>query len=156
MDKSDRAYLREELSKRFIPHLQSLDFEPAKNPVKGDGRSIHPFGTFVRRRDTTSDVIEIQFDKRSKPSFVINFRRDPPTLIKGEQFVGAGNARLPKLTEFGAERLRWAESFRLTPRPKSASWFYDADILWFSVPENMQQGGRRPVDEPVSPGRSLV
>jgi hypothetical protein len=123
MDKSNRAYLREELSKRFIPYLQSLDFEPAKNPAKADARSIHPFGTFVRRRETVSDVIEIQFDKRSKPRFIINFRRDPPELNKEGQFVGARNLRLPKLTEFGAERFRWAESFRLTPRPKSANWF---------------------------------
>jgi hypothetical protein len=80
-------------------------------------------------------VIEIQFDKRSKPSFVINFRRDPPALIKGEQFVGAGNARLPKLTAFGAERLRWAESFRLTPRPKSASWFTMRTFFGFRSPK---------------------
>jgi hypothetical protein len=73
MDKSNRGYLREELSKRFIPYLQPLDFESAKNPVKADARSIHPFGTFVRRRESASDIIEIQFDKPSKPSFIINF-----------------------------------------------------------------------------------
>jgi hypothetical protein len=135
MDKSNRAYLREELSKRVIPYLQSLDFEPAKNPVKADARSIHPFGTFVRRRESASDIIEIQFDQHSRPSFIINFRRDSPELIKEGQFVGARNARLPKLTEFGAERFRWAESFRLTPRPKPASWFTMRTFFGFRSPK---------------------
>ena len=123
MDKSNRGYLREELSNRFIPYLQSLGFEPDENSTKADGRSIYPFGVLVRSHGTKSDVVEIQFDKYQRPKFIINFRRRPPKLLAEGQGSGPRNTRLPKLTEFGAARFRWAEAFRLTPRPQSARWF---------------------------------
>ena len=123
VDKSNRAFLREELSRRFVPYLQSLGFEPDQDLAKADGRSIFPFGMFVRKHGSMSDVVEIQFDKYLRPRFIINFRKEPPELIKEGQGIGPRNARMPKLTEFGAERFRWAESFRLTPRPQSARWF---------------------------------
>lgn len=123
MDKSNRAHLREELSKRFIPHLQSLGFSRDGDSGKADGRSVFPFGTYIRKHGATSDVVEIQFDKYSRPKFIINFRKKPPRVIPEGEGIGPRKARLPKLTEFGAARFHWAESFRLTPRPQSARWF---------------------------------
>ena len=135
MRKSDRAYLREELSQRFLPYLRSVGFEPAEDSSKPDGRSIFPFGTFARKHGSTSDIIEIQFDKYSRPRFIINFRREPPELIKEGQGIGPRNARLPKLTEFGAARFKWAQSFRLTPRPQSARWFTMRTFFGFRSPK---------------------
>lgn len=133
--KSNRAYLREELSKRFLPYLQSLGFEPAQDSAQMDGRSIFPFGTFVRKHGNTSDVVEIQFDKYLRPRFIINFRKRPPAIIPDGQPIGRRNARLPKLTEYGAEKFRWAESFRLTPRPESARWFAMRTFFGLRSPE---------------------
>jgi hypothetical protein len=95
--KSNRAFLREELSKRFIPHLQSTGFARAEDSAKEDGRSSFPFGTFTREHGAGSDIIEIQLDKYSKPKFIINF-----SLRSGSDLI---------------------ESFRLHPRAKSAAWF---------------------------------
>jgi len=123
MDKSNRAHLREELSRRFIPYLQSRGFTQDEDSAKADGRSIFPFGTYARKNGTASDIIQIQFDKNLRPRFIINFRREPPQLIPEGEGIGPRKAQLPKLTDFGSERFRWAESFRLTPRPQSARWF---------------------------------
>lgn len=97
MAKSNRAFLREQLSKRFIPHLQSRGFAQAKDSAKGNGRSSFPFGTFIREHGAGSDIIEIQFDKHSRPKFIINFS------LRSESDL--------------------VQSFRLHPRPKSAAWF---------------------------------
>lgn len=123
VDKSKRAHLRVELSQRFIPYLQSLGFQADEDSGKPDTRSTHPFGAFVRKHGSTADVIDIQFDKYQRPRFIINFSRRPPRVIEDGWTIGPRNARLPRLTEFGAERFRWAESFRLTPRARSARWF---------------------------------
>lgn len=111
MAKSKRAYLREELSKRFIPYLRSKGFERAEESAKADGRSTFPFGTLMRKHGTTLDIIEIQFDKYSRPKFMINFRKDPPEILK----EGRSKSRSLKWSE--------AEAFRLHPRPNSAAWF---------------------------------
>jgi hypothetical protein len=111
VNKSNRTVLREELSKRFIPYLWSIGFERAKDSAKADGRSAFPFGTLIRMHGTASDIIEIQFDKYSKPKFIINFRKDPPRIVKG------GHLRSVP------DRVRLVEHFRLHPRPKSPSWF---------------------------------
>ena len=97
MANSNRAFLRQELSQRFIPHLQSKGFAVAKDAAKGNGRSSFPFGTFIREHGADADVIKIQFDKYSRPKFILNF-----SLRSGNDLV---------------------ESFRLHPRPKSSAWF---------------------------------
>jgi hypothetical protein len=104
--KSKRAFLREELSKRFMPYLRSRGFE--RTEAKADGRSTFPFGTLIRKLDTASDIIEIQFDKYSRPRFIINFRKDPPEFIEVRTVNG---------------NLKCVETYRLHPRPKSAGWF---------------------------------
>src|SRR5258708_12159540 len=116
--KSKRAFLREELSQRFIPYLRSRGFEGAKDSAKADGRSTFPFGTFMRTHGTASDIIEIQFDKYSRPKFIINFRKDPPELIR-----------------FGTVNCMSAEAFRLHPRPKSSGWFTMRTFFGLRSPE---------------------
>src|SRR5712692_10449092 len=116
--KSNRAFLREELSRRFIPYLRSRGFERAKDSAKADGRSTFPFGTFMRTHGTASDIIEIQFDKYSRPKFIINFRKDPPELIR-----------------FGTVNCMSAEAFRLHPRPKSSGWFSMRTFFGLRSPE---------------------
>jgi hypothetical protein len=60
---------------------------------------------------STSDIIEIQLDKCSKPKFTINFRKDPPQIVKGKHLRSAPDG------------VTLVEHFRLHPRPKSPSWF---------------------------------
>src|SRR5258708_37427047 len=103
--KSKRAFLREELSKRFIPYLRSRGFERAKDSAKADGRSTFPFGTFIRTDGTVSDIIAIQFDKYSRPKFIVNFQKNPPEIIR---FVTLNHNS--------------GQAFRLHPRPKSSRW----------------------------------
>jgi hypothetical protein len=114
--KSKRALLREELSKRFIPYLRSRGFERVE--AKADGRSTFPFGTLIRKRGTGSDIIEIQFDKYSRPKFILNFRKEPAELIR-----------------FGTVNHMWAEGFRLHPRPKSIGWFTMRTFFGLRSPE---------------------
>src|SRR5260370_20805565 len=98
--KSKRDFLREELSKRFIPYLRSRGFERAKDSAKADGRSTFPFGTFIRTDGTLSDIIAIQFDKYSRPKFIVNFQKDPPEIIR-----------------FRTVNHNWAAPFTLHPLP---------------------------------------
>jgi len=86
----------EELSKRFIPYLQSKGFARAEDASR-DGRSSFPFGTFIRQHGVGSDIVKVQLDKYSRPKFIINFSH------KSENDL--------------------VESFRLHPTPKSAGWF---------------------------------
>ena len=118
MAKSKRAFLREELSKRFIPYLRSKGFERAKDSAKADGRSAFPFGAFIQTHGTASDIIEIQFDKYSRPKFTINFQKDPPEFIR-----------------FGTVNCKWAEAFTLHPRPKSSGWFSMRTFFGLRSPE---------------------
>lgn len=109
MAKSRRGILREELSSRFIPYLQSIGFESTDDSLRRDSRRIFPFGTLVRRHGTTADVIKIQFDKYSRPRFIVNFRREPTEIV---------HVRHIKSREVAS-----SESFRLHPKPNSAGWF---------------------------------
>ena len=125
MDKSNRAFLREELSRRFIPYLRSIGFEQ-EDLAQMDGRSTSPFGTFVRRHGATSDVIRIQFDKYLRPKFTINFGKDPPDVISGN-FRSRSSG-----TEHGcaAVNLQLVQLFRLHPRPEILRLVYDANAVW--------------------------
>ena len=116
--KSKTAFLREELSRRFIPYLRSRGFEQAKDSAKADGRSTFPFGTFIRTDGTVSDIIAIQFDKYSRPKFIVNFQKDPPEIIR-----------------FGTVNHNWGEAFRLHPRPKSSGWFSMRTFFGLRSPE---------------------
>jgi len=122
--KSKRAVLRDELSKRFMPYLRSRGFELSKELAKSNGRSGFPFGTLIRKHETASDIIEIQFDKYSKPKFVINFRKDPPALLKEVR------------SESGSLKWAEAEAFRLHPRPNSARWFTMRTFFGLRSPES--------------------
>jgi len=59
-----------------------MGFERPEHSVKADGRSAFPFGSLVRKHGTAQDIIEIQFDKYSKPKFIINFRKTHLTSLK--------------------------------------------------------------------------
>ena len=123
MPKSKRTFLREELSNRFIPYLRSIGFERPEHSVKADGRSAFPFGSLVRKHGTAQDIIEIQFDKYSKPKFIINFRRDPPEFAKERR------------SKSGSHKWAEAEAFRLHPRPKSTGWFTMRTFFGLRSPE---------------------
>jgi hypothetical protein len=133
--KLNRGYIREELSKRFIPYLRSIGFEQAREPANVDGRSTQPFGIFVRRNETVSDIIDIQFDKYSKPRFTINFRKDPSEPIDKNLF-GLSRANC-----------NFIAIYRLHPRPNSAGWFTMRTFLGLRTPET---GARKIVDRLMS------
>lgn len=114
---SNRALLREELSRRFVPHLQSVGFEQ-ENLSEVDGRTSFPFGIFVRRHGATKDIIRIQFDKYQRAKFTINFRKDPHVVISGNVRSRSSQKESPV-----PETFKLVQLFRLHPRPKSAAWF---------------------------------
>lgn len=62
------------------------------------------------------ETIEIQFDKYSRPKFIVNFQLDPPSLLPKER-------PWPEYNRPDNGRLRWAEAFRLHPQPNSIRWF---------------------------------
>jgi hypothetical protein len=121
--KSKRAFLREELSRRFISYLRSSGFEQDQDLSKANGRSTFPFGALIRKRGTSSDIIEIQFDKYKRPKFIVNFRRDPPKLFKERPFAS------------GTGTVKETEAFRLHPRPKSSGWFTMRTFFGLRSPE---------------------
>lgn len=123
VNKSNRAYLREELSKRFIPYLHSIGFELAKEAAAIEPRSSHPFGSFVRRREAVTEIIDVQFDKYLRPRFTVNLRVDPSEHIDKERLG---------LTRTKCE---FVAIYRLNPRPTSAGWFTLRTFLGLRSPE---------------------
>lgn len=111
LHKPDRNHLREEISTRFIPYLRSIGFDQEIKSTNADGRTSHPFGIFVRRKEAVSHIIDIQFDKYLRPKFTINFRKDPSEPIEKDR-LGLGKAKCDFIA-----------SYRLHSRPNSASWF---------------------------------
>ncbi len=77
-------------------------------------RAAFPFGSFYRKRGELLDLIEIQFDKHSRPSFVINAGVAPPD---GSSFFGK---------TFSQEHTPIAalpEWYRLYNSAQTDSWF---------------------------------
>jgi hypothetical protein len=118
--RSKRAILREELSERFIPYLRSRGFEQGGDASGADARSTSPFGMFERNHGTVTDIISIQFDKYRRAKFIVNFRKDPPEIVK---FRSA------------KDNLGFVQLGRLHSRPRSARWFTMRTFLGFRSPE---------------------
>jgi len=133
--KSKRAFLRDELSRRFIPYLRSSGFEEDQHISKANGRSTFPFGALTRKHGTVSDIIKIQFDKYKRPKFIINFRKDPPELLKERPFAS------------GTGTVKETEAFRLHPRPRSSGWFTMRTFFGLRSPE---ASAKKVVDRLVS------
>jgi len=68
-----RAKLRNSISARLIPALKARGFS---GPDKISGNIISQ--EFTRPKGSDTEIVDIQFEKRQKPRFVINLRIEPP------------------------------------------------------------------------------
>jgi hypothetical protein len=111
-----RARLQAAVSARLVPALRSAGFD---GPSTIDGRAL--LVEYKRRSATGTQVVSIQFEKRYRPRFVLNFHVEPTEGMKrvisqgGTVMRGTLKTKRGPYTSswFRADRPWWQRAFLL-------------------------------------------
>jgi hypothetical protein len=112
--KSRAQELHAIVKERLIPHILASGFHPDERPIWKHDPYGHQFRRFLRRLGDRLELLEIQFDKHGRASFVLNFGVVPPTGVAnfGKRYSPDETAimHLPqkaRLYAGSAWRMRW-------------------------------------------------
>jgi hypothetical protein len=145
MPSDKRQLLMQAIEERLVPAIRQLGFEQVplteEERRSPEERTAFPFGRFRRIKDSEYHLLEIQFDKRSKPRFVLNVAVIPPegTDVPWRHFA---QDEAPITSARDAYRVHPGRN----PGPL-AGWF---GIPTIGLPLDTEARARKAVDEAVA------
>jgi hypothetical protein len=129
--KTPRDLLLREVEKRLLSIFIEKGFSVVPLPPKDqvpELKRAFPLGLLKRKRGTGLDIVEVQFDKRERPAFVINFATVPEEGVDlpwgghvAQADADASSAPVSGRLYSSSWRLRWFRMGLLSPKTEKVA-----------------------------------